>query len=128
LFNLFRTLFDRNSKEQETSILDFRKIFFLNSLKNTTRSFLLQARQNKTKLEIEIIRLFLVNEINLFLKNKTKLFLTSELFLVSKTRLLLKSKTKLLFTNELFFVSETRLLLKSKTKLLFISELLFVNN
>jgi len=117
---LFRTLFDKNSKKQETSIFDFRKIFFLNSLKNTTRSFLLQVKQNKTRFEIEITKLFLVNEIDLFLKNKTKLFFTNELFL--------KSRTKLFLTSELLLVSETKLLLKSKIKLFFASELLLVSD
>jgi len=117
---LFRTSFDKNSKEQKTLIFNFQKIFFLNNLKNTIRSFLLQARQNKTKFKIEITRLFFVNEINLFLKSKIKLLFTN--------RLLLVSETKLLFTSELLLVSETKLLLKSRIKLLFANELFLVSN
>ncbi len=137
---------NRSFKERRILTLDFWWVFFLNDLKNTTRSFLFQM---KNKIEQD---LFLVNKLSiswLFMSERevilllvsrweTKLLFASEL----KTELLLVSelKTELLFSSEwetrLLLVSElkTELLLLSewKTRLLFASklsvELLLVSN
>ncbi len=117
---------NRSFKEKRISTLDFWWVFFLNDLKNITRSFLFQTRN---KIEWD---LFLVNELSiswLFINEREIILL-----LVSKwkTELLLTSKlrTELLFINEL----KTELLLSSEweTKLLLASklnaELLLVSN
>ena len=117
---------NRSFKEKRISTLDFWWVFFLNDLKNTTRSFLFQTRN---KIEWD---LFLVNELSiswLFINEREIILL-----LVSKwkTELLLTSKlrTELLFMNAL----KTELLLSSEweTKLLLASklnaELLLVSN
>ncbi len=137
---------NRSSRKRRISTLDFWWVFFLNDLKNTTRSFLFQTR-DKTERD-----LFLVNELNinwllvserriillLMSRWETELLLASELrtklLLVSelKTELLLSSewKTRLLLASEL----KTELLLSSEweTRLLLASELsvelLFVSN
>ena len=89
---------NRSSKEKRISTLDFWWIFFLNDLKNTTRSFLFQTRD---KIEWD---LFLVNElsINWFLISKRRVIL----LLVSRqeTELLLASELR----TELLLVSELR--------------------
>jgi len=108
---------NRSSKEKRFLTLDFWWVFFLNDLKNTTKSFLFQTR-DKTEWD-----LFLVNElsINWLFISKRKIIL----LLVSrrKTELLLSSKweTRLLLASEL----KTELLLSSKWKieLLLASEL-----
>ncbi len=108
---------NRSSKEKRILTLDFWWVFFLNDLKNTTKSFLFQTR-DKTEWD-----LFLVNElsINWLFISKRKIIL----LLVSrrKTELLLSSKweTRLLLASEL----KTELLLSSKWKieLLLASEL-----
>ena len=108
---------NRSSKEKRILTLDFWWVFFLNNLKNTTKSFLFQTR-DKTEWS-----LFLVNELNIswLLMSERKVIL----LLVSrrKTELLLASelKTELLFVSEL----KTELLLLSEweTKLLLASEL-----
>ncbi len=137
---------NRSSREKRILTLDFWWVFFLNDLKNTTRSFLFQTR-DKTERD-----LFSVNELNnswllvserevillLVSRRKTELLLASELrtelLLVSelKAELLLSSelRTRLLLASEL----KTELLLSSEweTKLLFASklsaELLLVND
>ena len=117
---------NRSFKEKRILTLDFWWVFFLNDLKNTTRSFLFQTRD---KIERD---LFLVNELSiswllmskreiillLVSRRKTELLLTSEL----RTELLLVSelKTKLLLSSEW----ETRLLLVSELN----AELLLVSN
>ena len=117
---------NRSFKEKRILTLDFWWVFFLNDLKNTTRSFLFQTRD---KIERD---LFLVNELSiswllmskreiillLVSRRKTELLLTSEL----RTELLLVSelKTKLLLSSEW----ETKLLLTSKLS----AELLLVSN
>ncbi len=108
---------NRSSRKKRILTLDFWWVFFLNNLKNTTRSFLFQTR-NKTEWN-----LFLVNElsINWLFMSEQKIIL----LLVSrqKTELLLASELKI----ELLLVSElkTELLLSSEweTKLLLASEL-----
>ena len=127
---------NRSSKEKRILTLDFWWVFFLNDLKNTTRSFLFQMK-DKTEWD-----LFLVNELNiswLFISKreiilllvsrwKTELLLMSELrtelLLVSelKTELLLASKlkTELLLSSEW----ETKLFLASELN----AELLLVSN
>jgi len=118
---------NKSSKKRRISTLDFWWIFFLNDLKNTTRSFLFQMRN---KIEQD---LFLVNELSinwllmskwrvrllLVSKQKTELLLASEL----RTELLLASKLR----TELLLVSKlkTELLLSSewKIKLLLASKL-----
>ncbi len=137
---------NRSFKEKRISTLDFWWVFFLNDLKNTTKSFLFQIK-DKTEWD-----LFLVNKLSiswLFMSERevilllvsrweTELLLASklrtELLLVSelKTELLLSSEweTRLLLASEL----KTELLLSSewKIKLLFASklnaELLLVND
>ncbi len=128
---------NKSSKEKRILTLDFWWVFFLNDLKNTTRSFLFQI---KDKIEWN---LFLVNELNiswllmserrvillLMSRWETELLFTSELriklLLVSKLKtellLLSKWKTKLLLASEL----KTELLLSNewKTKLLLTSKL-----
>ncbi len=117
---------NRSSKEERILTLDFWWVFFLNDLKNTTRSFLFQM---KDKIEWS---LFLVNELNiswlliseqrvillLVSRWETELILASEL----RTELLLVSelKTELLLSNEW----KTKLLLASelKTELLLLNE------
>ncbi len=107
---------NRSFKKKIILTFDFWWVFFLNDLKNTTRSFLFQTRDKIER------NLFLVNELNiswLFMsKRKSELLLASEL----RTELLLVSelKTELLFSSEW----ETRLLLASelKTELLLLSE------
>ncbi len=128
---------NRSFKKKRFLTLNFWWVFFLNDLKNITRSFLFQMR-NKTEWD-----LFLVNELNinwLFMSKRkiilllvsrweTELLFASELriklLLVSelKTELLLSSewKTRLLLTSEL--KTELLLLNEWKTKLLFASEL-----
>ncbi len=117
---------NRSSKERRILTLDFWWVFFLNDLKNTTRSFLFQTRD---KIEWD---LFLVNELNiswllmserevillLVSRWKTELLLASEL----RIELLLVSelKTELLLLSEW----ETRLLLASELR----TELLLVND
>ncbi len=117
---------NRSSKEKRILTLDFWWIFFLNDLKNTTKSFLFQTRD---KIEWD---LFFVNELSiswlliseqrvillLVSKWKTELLFASEL----KTELLLVSelKTRLLFLNEW----ETKLLFTSKLS----AKLLLMNN
>ncbi len=117
---------NRSSKEERISTLDFWWVFFLNDLKNMTKSFLFQM---KDKIERD---LFLVNElsINWLFVNERKVILLfvsrrkTELLLSSEweTRLLLASelKTELLLSSEW----ETRLLLISKLN----AELLLVSN
>ncbi len=127
---------NRSSKEKRILTLDFWWVFFLNDLKNTTKSFLFQMK-DKTEWD-----LFLVNELNiswLFISKreiilllvsrwKTELLLMSELrtelLLVSelKTELLLASKlkTELLLSSEW----ETKLFLASELN----AELLLVSN
>ncbi len=117
---------NRSFKERRILTLDFWWVFFLNDLKNTTRSFLFQMR-DKIKWS-----LFLVNELSinwlLMSKRKVILLLMSRL----KTELLLASelRTELLLVSEL----KTELLLSSKweTRLLLASklnaELLFVSD
>ncbi len=127
---------NRSSKEKRILTLDFWWVFFLNDLKNTTKSFLFQMK-DKTEWD-----LFLVNELNiswLFISKreiilllvsrwKTELLLISELrtelLLVSelKTELLLASKlkTELLLSSEW----ETKLFLASELN----AELLLVSN
>ncbi len=117
---------NRSFKEKRILILDFWWVFFLNDLKNTTRSFLFQM---KDKIERD---LFFMNELNIswLLVSKQEIIL---LFVSRwKTKLLLVNelRTELLFVNELktelLLSSEwkTRLLLASKlkTELLFSSE------
>jgi len=107
---------NRSSKERRILILDFWWVFFLNDLKNTTKSFLFQM---KDKIEQD---LFLVNElsINWLFMSKWKIIL----LLVSrwKTELLLASelRTELLLMSEL----KTELLLASELS----AELLFISN
>ncbi len=109
---------NRSFRKKRILTLDFWWVFFLNDLKNTTRSFLFQTRD---KIERD---LFSVNELSinwlfvserrvillLVSKWKTELLLVSEL----RTELLLVSKLK----TELLLLSkwETRLLLASKLK------------
>ncbi len=137
---------NRSFRKKRILTLDFWWVFFLNDLKNTTKSFLFQMR-DKTERD-----LFLVNELSiswLFIskwriilllvsKWETGLLLVSELrtelLLVSelKTELLLSSEweTRLLLASEL----KTELLLSNewKTRLLLASklnaELLLMNN
>ncbi len=108
---------NKSFRKKRILTLDFWWVFFLNDLKNTTKSFLFQIR-NKTERD-----LFLVNELSinwllvseqevillLMSKRKTELLLTSEL------------RIELLLMNEL----KTELLLSSEweIKLLFASEL-----
>jgi len=117
---------NRSSREKRISTLDFWWVFFLNDLKNTTKSFLFQTRN---KIERD---LFLVNELSinwllmserevillLMSRRETELLLSSEW----ETRLLLASelKTELLLSSEW----ETRLLLASELS----AELLLVSN
>jgi len=117
---------NRSSKEKRILTLDFWWVFFLNDLKNTTRSFLFQTRN---KIEWD---LFLLNELSiswLFISEReiilllvsrweTELLLASEL----RTELLLVSelKTELLLLSEW----ETKLLLTSELS----AELLLVSN
>ncbi len=117
---------NRSSKKKRTLTLNFWWVFFLNDLKNTTRSFLFQMRN---KIEQD---LFLVNELSI-----SWLFMNERKFILL---LVSRWKTKLLFASELriemLLVSElkTELLLLSewKTKLLLASklnaELLLVND
>ncbi len=117
---------NRSFRKKRILTLDFWWVFFLNDLKNTTRSFLFQTRD---KIEQDS---FLINElsINWLLMSEREVIL----LLVSrwKTELLLASKLR----TELLLVSKlkTELLLSSewKTKLLLASklsaELLLVNN
>ncbi len=97
----------RSFKEEKISTLNFWWVFFLNDLKNTTKSFLFQTRD---KIERS---LFLVNELSI------------SWLLVSKQEVILllvsRWKTELLLSSEW----ETRLLLASewKTRLLLASEL-----
>ena len=108
---------NKSSKEKKILTLDFWWVFFLNDLKNTTRSFLFQTRD---KIEQD---LFLVNELSIswLLMSERRVIL----LLVSrrKTEFLLASKlkTELLLVNEL----KTELLLSSEweTELLFTSKL-----
>ena len=108
---------NRSSRKKRILTLDFWWVFFLNNLKNTTRSFLFQTR-NKTEWN-----LFLVNElsINWLFMSEQKIIL----LLVSrqKTELLLASELKIEFL--LVSVLKTELLLSSEweTKLLLASEL-----
>ncbi len=117
---------NRSFKKEKILILDFWWVFFLNDLKNITKSFLFQMRD---KIEWD---LFLVNELNISLlfmsewrimlllvsRRETELLLASEL----RTELLLVSelKTELLLASEW----ETKLLLTSKLN----AELLLVSN
>ncbi len=117
---------NRSSKEKRILTLDFWWVFFLNDLKNTTKSFLFQTRDKTER------SLFLVNELSiswllvserrvillLVSRRKTELLLASEL----RTELLLVSelKTELLLSSEW----ETKLLLASKLS----AELLLVSN
>ncbi len=117
---------NRSSREKRISTLDFWWVFFLDDLKNTTKSFLFQTRN---KIERD---LFLVNELSinwllmserevillLMSRRETELLLSSEW----ETRLLLASelKTELLLSSEW----ETRLLLASELS----AELLLVSN
>ncbi len=117
---------NRSSRKKRISTLNFWWVFFLNDLKNTTKSFLFQMRD---KIEQD---LFLVNELSinwLFISKREVILLLvsrwkTELLLVSelRTELLLVSelKTELLLLSEW----ETRLLLASKlkTELLLLSE------
>ncbi len=118
---------NRSSKEKRISTLDFWWVFFLNDLKNTTRSFLFQTR-DKTEWDLFLVNelsisWLLVNEREIILllvsRWKTELLLASEL----RTELLLVSelKTELLLLNEW----ETRLLLASElsAELLLVSDL-----
>ena len=117
---------NRSSKEERILTLDFWWVFFLNNLKNTTKSFLFQMR-DKTEWD-----LFLVNELSIswLLMSKREIILLlvsrreTELLLASKlkTELLLVSKLK----TELLLLSEwkTKLLLASKLSV----ELLLVSN
>ncbi len=117
---------NRSFKKERISTLDFWWVFFLNDLKNTTRSFLFQMRN---KIEWS---LFLVNELSiswlLVSKQRVILLLMSrwetELLLANelRTELLLVSKLK----TELLLLSEweTKLFLASELS----TELLFMNN
>ena len=117
---------NRSSRKRRILTLDFWWVFFLNDLKNTTKSFLFQTRD---KIERS---LFLVNKlsINWLLMSKWEVILLlisrreTELLLSSKweTELLLSSelKTELLLSNEW----KTRLLLASELS----AELLLVSN
>ncbi len=117
---------NRSSRKRRILTLDFWWVFFLNDLKNTTKSFLFQTRD---KIERS---LFLVNKlsINWLLMSKWEVILLlisrreTELLLSSKweTELLLASelKTELLLSNEW----KTRLLLASELS----AELLLVSN
>ncbi len=108
---------NRSFKEKRILTLDFWWVFFLNNLKNITRSFLFQM---KDKIEHD---LFLMKKlsINWLLVSKRRVIL----LLVSRreTELLLASelRTELLLVSEL----KTELLLSSEweTKLLLMSEL-----
>ena len=126
LIELICLKINKSSKEERILTFDFWWVFFLNDLKNTTKSFLFQMR-DKTKWD-----LFLVNELSIswLLVSKWKIILLlvsrreTELLLASKlrTELLLVSelKTELLLSREW----ETRFLLASelKTELLLSSE------
>ncbi len=117
---------NKSFKEERISTLDFWWVFFLNDLKNITKSFLFQMK-DKTERD-----LFLVNELSiswLFIskwrvilllvsKWETELLLASEL----RTELLLVSELK----TELLLSSEWRieLLLASELK----TELLLMSN
>ncbi len=117
---------NRSFKEEKISTLDFWWIFFLNDLKNITRSFLFQMR-NKIKQD-----LFLVNELNinwllisewrvilLFMSRwEIELLLTSEL----RTELLLVSNS----WTELLLVSELKMRLKRSYFVNFKREIFFL--
>ncbi len=109
---------NRSFRKKRILTLDFWWVFFLNDLKNTTRSFLFQTKDKIERVlssvnELSINWLF-VSERRVILllvsRWKTELLLVSEL----RTELLLVSKLK----TELLLLSEweTRLLLASKLK------------
>ena len=108
---------NRSFKKERILTLDSWWVFFLNDLKNTTRSFLFQMRDKTER------SLFLVNELSIswLFMSKWRVIL----LLVSKwkTELLLASKlkTELLLASEL--KTELLLLSKWKTRLLLASEL-----
>ncbi len=108
---------NRSSKEKIISTLDFWWVFFLNDLKNTTRSFLFQTRDKIER------NLFSVNELSINWLLMSEREIISLLVSRRKTELLLSRKweTKLLFASEL----KTELLLSSEweTRLLLASEL-----
>ena len=84
-FSLMSSSFCRSSAGRRTAVLDFEKIFFLNSLKNTARWFLFEVELNIRLLSLSTWRtrlFFLDNQsIRLFFLNwlRTELLLTSRL-------------------------------------------------
>ena len=84
-FSLMSSSFCRSSAGRRTAVLDFEKISFLNSLKNTARWFLFEVELNIRLLSLSTWRtrlFFLDNQsIRLFFLNwlRTELLLTSRL-------------------------------------------------
>ena len=105
-FSLMSSSFCRSSAGRRTAVLDFEKIFFLNSLKNTARWFLFEVELNIRLLSLSTwrTRLFFLNNqgIRLFFQN----WLRTELLLMS--RLNVKLPFQFNWTTELSFSDEQR--------------------
>ena len=105
-FSLMSSSFCRSSVRHRTAVLNFKKIFFLNDLKNTARWFLFKVELNIRLLSLSTwrTRLFFLNDqsIRLFFLN----WLMTELLLTS--RLNVKLPFQFNWTTGLFFSDKQR--------------------